>query len=77
MQGRTTVCVSTDTGATWTSVSLGISFYNVRASARAGSILIAGTYGNGVYVSTNSGANCNAVNSGLKYTIRVELRTGI
>lgn len=60
------VFLSTDDGATWSSVNAGLSNSDITALAESGDTdLFAGTWGGGVYYSTNNGTSWTAANTGL------------
>ena len=56
---------STDNGTTWKSVSTGLKFKKVQAFAACGTMLFAGTWGEGVFRSSDNGKSWTAAGSGL------------
>ncbi|MGA2625120.1 MAG: T9SS type A sorting domain-containing protein [Bacteroidota bacterium] len=76
------VFLSTNSGASWTAVNVGLTDTSVLSLAVSPdtsggwTIMFAGTYGGGVFVSTNSGTSWKAVNNGLTNTIVSALATG-
>jgi hypothetical protein len=67
---------STDHGTSWTAVNQGLpeaswgdgdtsGYAHIRCFVSNGQVLFAGTYGNGVYSTTNDGASWNAASTGL------------
>lgn len=62
------VYLSTNNGANWTPVNMGLTNQNVSALAVSGTNLFAGTEGGGVFLSTNSGTSWTVVDSGLGNT---------
>jgi hypothetical protein len=59
------VCLSTNTGTSWSAVDSGLTNGNILSFAVNGTNLFCGTLGGGVFLSTNSGASWSAVDSGL------------
>src|SRR5262245_49489058 len=59
------VFISTNNGASWTSVNTSLTSLVVTSLAISGTNLFAGTYYGGVYLSTNNGTSWTAVNNGL------------
>ena len=66
------VCVSANSGESWSAVNSGLPAAGVLAFAVNNGNIFTGTNGNGVFLSTNSGANWNAVNSGLPANATVQ-----
>lgn len=61
----THVVRSSDDGTTWTEADSGLSGINLYAFASSGNNIFAGTWGGGVFLSTNRGVNWTSVNQGL------------
>jgi len=76
------VFLSTNSGASWTAVNVGLTDTSVLSLAvspdtsRGGTTVFAGTYGGGVFISTNSGTSWKAVNNGLTNMIVSALAAG-
>lgn len=69
--------VSSDSGMTWTSKSVGITSQTIKAIVNMGTRLCAGSDGGGVYLSDNGGESWTAYNTGLTAgTIRALVQKG-
>ncbi len=69
-----TIYSSTDAGTNWVSTDLVSTHDDVKAIARCGASLLAGTFGSGTFLSTNNGASWQAANSGLNGTFDFYIR---